>query len=266
MMRMMFACRAVALLLLGMLPLPVFADACIGNVSRAPDGTAIVPATLRDGAVRITYVGHATFTIETPQGITAATDYNDYVRPAVPPAIATMNHAHSTHYTDRPDPAIRHVLRGWSMDGRPPRHEIQLGDMRVRNVPTNIRRGLGGDSTEYYGNSIFIFEAAGLCIAHLGHLHHSLQPEHIQAIGKVDVVLAAVDGSWTLDHAGIAEVIAQLQPKVVIPMHYFSERVLQRFLSVMAASHAIDYATGDSIIVSIDTLPARPTIRVLAGR
>ena len=42
-----------------------------------------------------------------------ATDYNDYVKPTVVPTIVTMNHAHSTHYTDNPDPAIKHVLRGW---------------------------------------------------------------------------------------------------------------------------------------------------------
>ncbi len=42
-----------------------------------------------------------------------ATDYNDYVKPRALPDIVTMNHAHSTHYTDHPDPGIKHVLRGW---------------------------------------------------------------------------------------------------------------------------------------------------------
>ena len=57
--------------------------------------------------------GHATFLIESPQLVRIATDYNDYVRPPVLPDIATMNHAHDTHYTDNPDPAIKYVLRGW---------------------------------------------------------------------------------------------------------------------------------------------------------
>ena len=43
--------------------------------------------------------------------------------------------------------------------------------MLVRNVPTDIR-GWGGQAIENYGNSIFVFEAEGLCIGHLGHLHH----------------------------------------------------------------------------------------------
>ena len=67
-----------------------------------------MPAALRlarnPDEVRITYVGHSTFLIESPQLVRIATDYNDYVRPPLLPDIVTMNHAHSTHYTDRPDP------------------------------------------------------------------------------------------------------------------------------------------------------------------
>ena len=69
-----------------------------------------------------------------------ATDYNDIVRPSVVPDVVTMNHAHSTHYTESPDPGITHVLRGWATEyGKPVRHDVQIKDVRVRNVPTNIR-------------------------------------------------------------------------------------------------------------------------------
>jgi L-ascorbate metabolism protein UlaG (beta-lactamase superfamily) len=215
------------------------------------------------GEVKITYIGHSTFTIESPGGVVAATDYNDHVRPLALPDIATMNHAHSTHFTHRPDPAIRHVLRGWSYQGKPPAFDVQERDMRVRNVTTNIR---DGGMTEFSGNSIFIFEASGLCIAHLGHLHHTLTPDHLKLIGQVDVVLAAVDGSWTLDHEGIAEVIQQLQPKLVIPMHYFSESVLARFLQRMQAKFDVERVGSESITLSRANLPTKPAIKVLIGQ
>src|SRR5215468_6896256 len=64
------------------------------------------------GSVEITYVGHSTFLIRTPGGISAATDYNDYYRPPVVPTIATMNRAQSNHFSYAPDPGIKHVLRG----------------------------------------------------------------------------------------------------------------------------------------------------------
>ena len=90
-------------------------EPCMGLVSyRHP---LIKPAALAPGEVGITYVGHATFLIESPGGVRAATDYNDYVRSPVLPDVATMNKAHTTHYTDRPDPGIKHVLRGWDPRG-----------------------------------------------------------------------------------------------------------------------------------------------------
>ena len=82
---------------------------------------------LASDQVRITYAGHSTFLIESPQLVRIATDYNDYVRTPVLPDIVTMNHAHSTHYTDHPDPAIRHVLRGWGPSpDQPARHDVTV--------------------------------------------------------------------------------------------------------------------------------------------
>ena len=74
-------------------------------------------ANLGKDEVRLTFIGHATFLIETPGGVKAATDYNDYVRPPGTPDIATMNKAHSTHYSRAPDPAIKRVLPGWDQSG-----------------------------------------------------------------------------------------------------------------------------------------------------
>ena len=152
---------------------PEMMESCPGLVaSRPPFVTpaAFRLAALERGQARLTYVGHSTFLIESPQLVRIATDYNDYVKPTVLPDIATMNHAHTTHYSLSPDPGIKYVLRGWSEDQKPARIDAQYKDVRVRNVPTNIRTYDGG--TERHGNSIFIFEVANLCIAHLG--HHAL--------------------------------------------------------------------------------------------
>src|SRR5438445_699991 len=211
---------------------PEMTQSCPGLV--AFDVPHIIPAALRlaltPEQVRLTYVGHSTFLIEGPQLVRIATDYNDYVRSPVTPDIVTMNHAHSTHYTDRPDPAIRHVLRGWGPSpDRPARHDVTLKDVRVRNVPTNIR-DWGGGGTERHGNSIFIYEMANMCIAHLGHLHHTLNQQQLNEIGRVDVVFVPVDGTMTLDLDGMMEVLTALKAPLMIPMHYFSTFTLHRFL------------------------------------
>src|SRR3954451_9893035 len=112
---------------------PEMRQSCPGLV--ANDTPRVVPASLRLAAlaadqVRLTYVGHATFLIESPQLMRIAPDYNDYVQPPILPDIITMNHAHSTHYTDHPDPAIKYVLRGWTADGSPARQDLEVKDVR----------------------------------------------------------------------------------------------------------------------------------------
>lgn len=245
---------------------PEMAESCPGLV--ASRGPRVMPAAFRLAALnadqtRITYVGHSTFLIESPKLVRIATDYNDYVRPSIVPDIATMNHAHSTHYTDRPDPGIKHVLRGWAGEEKPARIDLQFQDVRIRNVPTNIRDFSGG--TERHGNSIFIYEIANLCIAHLGHLHHTLTQAQLNEIGRVDVVLVPVDGSYTLDLEGMVEVLRGLKAPLMIPMHYFSAYTLERFLTRLGRDWDIETAEVPSVVVSKTTLPAKPKVLVLPG-
>ena len=258
------------LVLFAMLATPASAaeDRCIA-VADAPGLRYVQQARFRladakAGEIRISYVGHSTFLIESAKGVKIATDYNDYVRPAVLPDIATMNRAHSTHFTTSPDPAIRHVLRGWNPEGGPAIHDVTYEDVRVRNVPTNIRSYAGG-GTDEFGNSIFIFEMGTLCIAHLGHLHHTLSQQQVARIGQMDVVLAPVDGSYTLDTPGMIEVLRDLKAPLIIPMHYFSSFTLSRFLDAAREHFEIKTSADPSITVSRSSLPARPQVLVLPG-
>ena len=243
-------------------------DRCLA-MAGAPLRSLVQPVTMRLAQqkaheVRISFIGHSTFLIETGSGIKIATDYNDYVRPTAIPDIVTMNRAHDTHYTNHPDPGIRHVLRGWNPDGGAVQHDVTLGDVRVRNVPTNIRTWDGG--TSVYGNSVFVFEVAGLCIAHLGHLHHTLTVQQLGQIGQMDIVLVPVDGSYTLDLDGMVEVLKGLKAPLMIPMHYFSSYTLERFLARVRDSFEVVQSEVPTLLVSRQTLPATPRVLVLPGR
>ena len=221
------------------------------------------PAALEPTQVRLTFVGHATWLIESPGGVKIATDYNDYLRPSVVPDIATMNRAHTTHYSNFPDPDIKHLLRGWNPDGGPIKHDMTVADVRVRNVQTNIRDWSGGSIA--YGNSIFIFEIAGLCIGHLGHLHHTLTDQQIAQIGQLDVVMVPVDGSYTMDTAGMVEVLKALRARLILPMHYFNPYTLNRFLDRIRNDFPVETAKEPMIVVSQATLPSEPKVLVLPG-
>ena len=246
---------------------PEMNETCPGLIAR--DRAPVVPAAfrlaaLKEGEVRINYIGHSTFLIESPRLVRIATDYNDYVKPPMLPDIVTMNRAHSTHFTDRPEAGIKFVLRGWKEDGRPTDHDLNFQDVRVRSVATNIRDWGGG--TQRHGNSIFIFELANLCIAHLGHLHHTLNQQQLNEIGRVDIVLVPVDGGATLDLEGMIEVLTALKAPLMIPMHFFSSYTLDRFLQRISKDWEVERADVPSIVVSKHTLPTKPKLLVLPGR
>ena len=134
---------------------------------------------------------------------------------------------------------------------------------QIRNVPTDIRGW--GASVDRFGNSIFIFEVADLCIGHLGHLHHRLSDEDLALIGRLDVVFAPVDGSFTLDLPTMIKVLKDLRASLVIPMHYFGTNSLGIFLAGMSEEFAIQVERGTTIDVALETLPQEPTVLVLGG-
>jgi L-ascorbate metabolism protein UlaG (beta-lactamase superfamily) len=216
--------------------------------------------------VRLNYVDHAMFLLETAGGLTAVTDFNgrlgttDHV-----PDVVTMNRAHITHWTADPDPRIPHVLPGWSERvGEPAGHHLDLGEMLVRSVSTDIRSGFRG--VEPNGNSIFVFEVGGLCIGHLGHLHHVPDDAQFAALGRLDVVMAPVDGGLTLTLPEMIATLTRLRSSVVIPMHWFGRATLEDFLVGMSSEFAIDRRAESFLEVSLNTLPREPTVIVLNPR
>ena len=246
---------ALAACLLGMVeqsPLLHFAAASANNNA--------VPAK----QVRVTYVGHSSFLIETPGGASAVTDYNGMHVPASVPDIITMNNSHDSHYTDDPNPEIRFTLRGWSekIGAGFAAHDVRFKDLRVFNVPTNI--GEYGDPTGN-GNSIFVFEISGLCIAHLGHLHHVLTKQQLRKLGRIDVLFVPVDGGMTISHPQALAVIDQIAPRLVFPMHFGFFGAPDAFFELAKDSYPIRSEKGSTILISRGMLPKSTEIRFLQG-
>ena len=253
------------LALLAALALPAAAQErrashCIAIAQMDPALRYVRQASFRGGLeefeTRISYIDHAMFLIETAGGVTAVTDYVGFVGAVdFVPDVVTMNHAHGSHWTARPDPRIGTVLEGWTTPD-----PVEVGDMYVRSVPTDIRRGV---SVEIEGNSIFVFEVAGLCVGHLGHLHHEPDEAQYAALGRLDVVMAPVDGGLTLPRPTLKRMLERLRSSVVIPMHWFGRANLEAFVAEMSETYAVDRTGASSITLSLRDLPDRPTIVVL---
>ncbi len=251
-------------ILIGLAAAP--ADASCTGVIAERGGPVRLAALVKEGggaaSVSLSFLGHASFLIESPGGVRIVTDYNDLVRAPVTPDVVTMNNAHPTHYTDAVEPGIKFVLRGWDPGGRVAAHQLDYRDVRIHNVPTNVREF---GATRYNGNSIFVFDVAGLCLAHLGHLHHTLTPAHLADLGAIDVVMVPVDGSYTLNQQEMLAVLQQIKPKLMIPMHYFGLTTLERFLDRGGESYKVRRHAGPQIELTRAGLPASPEILVLPG-
>ncbi|MHC4040110.1 MBL fold metallo-hydrolase [Bradyrhizobium sp. 23AC] len=269
----MFRPLLAALAFLSWLAAPAFAQQpqrseCLAMANAAPQA---MPVAFRPAAgtaeVEITYAGHSTYFIDTPGGLRIATDYSGAYQVGPLPDVVTMNRAHSTHYSLFPDKRIPHVLHGWGEDGKPAIVSERISDAFIRNVTTDIRRYFGDDAgTDMIrdGNSIFIFEVAGLCIGHLGHLHHKLDDSHFAQIGRLDIVMVPIDGTYTMSLDGVSEITRRLRASVVLPMHRFATP-LDDFMRRIGQQFEIDRRSERSFRMSRDALPSKPTVIILDG-
>lgn len=245
---------------------------CLAIAQAMPKVVPVAYVKVQDGLqpivaeeVRIRFVGHSTFLITSPKGVTIATDYNGYAGAGVIPRVVTMNIAHTSHNTENPDPRIEYVLRGWNPEGGKAVHHLQVDDVLIRNVTTDIR-GWNSEAVRIPdGNSIFIFEVARLCIGHVGHLHHVLDVEDLSAIGQLDVVMVPVDGSMTMSQDAMVETLKVVKARLILPMHYFNAGTLNRFLIRLDEDFDVELSPVPEVVVSVQSLPLQPKVLVLPG-
>ena len=132
-----------------------------------------------------------------------------YALPKQKADIVTVSHHHPGHN------ALGQVQEGYFLIDGPGEYEVS--DVFVTGIRTfhDAERGkLRGFNTAY------LLELEELRICHLGDLGHPLTEEQAEALEEVDVLMVPVGGGNTLDSVGANEVIGQIEPKIVIPMHY----------------------------------------------
>lgn len=104
-----------------------------------------------------------------------------------------------------------------------------------------------------------------MCIAHLGHLHHTLTSEHLKKLGRIDVLLVPVDGGLTLETFDMMEVLRSINAPLMIPMHFFGPSTLNRFLAAAREHFLVEFSDRPAMTPSRATLPGSPKVLVLPG-
>lgn len=101
------------------------------------------------------------------------------------------------------------------------RHESPIGE--VVGIASEHDEAAG---TQRGGNTMFLFTFGGLRVAHLGDLgQRVLRPEQLEALGTVDVLFVPVGGGPTIGAGQAADIAAAVRARIVVPMHYRTERI-----------------------------------------
>jgi|TARA_B100000315_G_C14509717_1_gene556382 L-ascorbate metabolism protein UlaG (beta-lactamase superfamily) len=179
----------------------------------------------------INWLGHSCFRIKGAQATVITDPYSPdlgYTLGKPTARIVTVSHQHPGHS----------YVQG--IDGDPKTvtgpGEYEIGDILIIGLTTFH----DGDKGEKRGkNTIYLMEVDEISICHLGDLGHVLTTQQVEEIEKVDVLLLPVGGVSTIDAPMAAEVVRQLEPKLVVPMHYKTEALnrelepVDRFLKEM---------------------------------
>jgi len=182
--------------------------------------------------MKIKYLGHSAFVITSNKGVKIITDpyetgpdltYGEINEAA---DIVTVSHGHHDHNN------VAAVKGNPVVVSRAGRSEAKGIEVRgVASAHDEVGGRLRG------GNIIFCFEVDGVRVCHLGDLGHRLDDKQMKEMGRVDILLVPVGGNYTVDAKVATEVCNQLQPMVIIPMHYKTEKGIpgisgvDRFLS-----------------------------------
>ncbi|MBA3337320.1 MAG: MBL fold metallo-hydrolase [Chloroflexia bacterium] len=123
--------------------------------------------------------------------------------------IVTISHDHPGHSNLNAVKPEYHIVRG---PGEYEMHGVFITGIRTYHDEQN------GAERGY--NTAYLIELEGMVICHLGDLGHPLSEEHAEAMSKIDILLIPAGGGVVLDPVRAAEIIGQLDPKIVIPMQY----------------------------------------------
>ena len=211
----------------------------------------------------IQYFGHNFFLLTTGKGTRIVTDPLGpgwYPNPNVIGDVVTVGKEMFNHNAVQivlGNPQILRGLKNYGADWN--KVSTTFKDTLIYNIPIHQN----AEFIEGIHGSAFVFDLGVLCIAHLGDLSQKLTEQQIKSFGKVDVALTPIGGGRTMGPELAREVLAQLKPKIAIPMHHRDNPYL---IKQFVAGLKTQLLKSDTLAVSKDALPASLEIRVLQPR
>ncbi len=204
--------------------------------------------------MEISYLGHSSFKIK---GKTTTVVTDPFLQKCEAD-IVTISHHHSDHDQIKLVAGSPYIIDG------PGEYEVKgvsvIGVASWHDDQSGAKRG---------ANTIYVVEIDGLRVCHLGDLGHKLADTQLEELGSIDIVLVPVGGEYTIDAKAAAEVAKQVDPWIVIPMHYQQPGLDATMFGKLAGVDAFlkemgkDVAPIPRLIISRDKLPQESQIVVL---
>jgi L-ascorbate metabolism protein UlaG (beta-lactamase superfamily) len=217
--------------------------------------------------VLVRWFGHACFMLESSKGTKVLVDpFSDigYTFPTTIPDIVTISHEHFDHNNTDPIQGSPEILRGLKNEGNDWSNiNKKISDFSIFNVPVYHDKAQGSQRGK---NSVFIYDVDGLRFVHVGDLGHVLLDDQIKKIGKVDVLMIPVGGVYTIDGQEASKVVEQLNPKIVIPMHYKTPSLtfeLEPIDAFLKGKNNVKKVEGNMLGVDKEHMPGKQEIIVL---
>lgn len=205
----------------------------------------------------IKWLGHSSFFIQS-SGVSLITDpFNPSIGlsfPDISANIITISHDHFDH-------SYREGIKG------NPQIIDSAGDYELNNIQIEgIKSFHDSQNGTIRGNNIiFKYNIEDMNIAHLGDLGHILSDEQINNLIPTDIVMIPVGGTYTIGPDDAIKVIRQINPKIIIPMHYHTSNLEISSLSTLDTfiqKNNLPHETLSELSITKDQLPAKPKIIV----
>ncbi len=210
--------------------------------------------------MKVKWLGHASFLITTDKGVRIVIDpYTPggplkYGRINETADAVTVSHEHGDHSDTSSIKGNPQVLRGAGV------HNVMGVEIKGVAVFHDTSKG-----SERGKDTIFRISADGVALAHVGDLGHLLSEKDLADLGPVDVLLLPVGGTYTIDAGEATKLVAQVKPKLVIPMHYKTKKCEYPLATVdgFLAGKSVRRLESSEIEVKKETLPKATEIVVL---
>jgi L-ascorbate metabolism protein UlaG (beta-lactamase superfamily) len=216
--------------------------------------------------MEISWFGHACFQLR-GKNVTLITDpfspqadplHGDASRLGkISASIITISHDHPGHNNAVGVGGNARVVRGPG--------EYEISDVLITGVASYHDNERG---KRFGRNTIYLIHIDDVVICHLGDLGHTLQEEQLEEVADADILLLPIGGQHTLNVAQAAEVISQVEPRIVIPMHYLASaedqpNLLDKFCREMGIESV---QSQPKLTIARTTLPAETQVIILEAR